>query len=245
MPQRARHLGAACEEPATPFEAPIFVLGLPRSGTSLVAGLLAQCGVWTGTTVPAGPENPRGFYEHVLLRDRVVKGILARAGFDPLGARRLPPVDRAIEVPGLAELVRGLLELDGYRHDRPWLYKDPKLTLLWPTFRTAFPGARWIVVRRDVQAVIRSCLQVPFLRQHSGDLRFWEGFVAAYQERLQHLLDSGVECHELQSEAVAAGKLDELERVLGALGLGQHPNPERLREFILPEAWHHGGSAAG
>ena len=44
-----------------PFSRPIFVVGLPRSGTSLVAGLLEEFGAWTGETVPGTGENPNGF----------------------------------------------------------------------------------------------------------------------------------------------------------------------------------------
>lgn len=103
---RRRGPEGALEPLNTHFERPIFVLGLPRSGTSLVAGLLGRCGVWTGTTVPGGPENRHGFYEHELLREKVVKQILSRAGFDPLGSEPLPPPGIVFQVPGLVEFIR-------------------------------------------------------------------------------------------------------------------------------------------
>ena len=34
------------------IDKPIFVLGLARSGTSLIAGALKTCGAWLGRTVP-------------------------------------------------------------------------------------------------------------------------------------------------------------------------------------------------
>ena len=73
------------------FDAPVFVTGLPRSGTSMVAGLLGLSGLWLGHTVPGGQENIRGFFENVILRERVQKEILRQGRFDPLGVQRLPP----------------------------------------------------------------------------------------------------------------------------------------------------------
>src|SRR4029434_5176976 len=73
------------------FDEPVFVTGLPRSGTSMVAGLLGVSGLWLGHTVPGGQENIRGFFENVILRERVQKEILHQGRFDPLGVRLLPP----------------------------------------------------------------------------------------------------------------------------------------------------------
>lgn len=42
----------------------VVVTGPGRSGTSMVAGLLAAHGVFFGTTKPADEHNPRGYYEH-------------------------------------------------------------------------------------------------------------------------------------------------------------------------------------
>lgn len=135
-----------------------------------------------------------------------------------------------------------MIELDGYTHDRPWLFKDPKLTLLWPTLAAAFPRARWVLTRRDEASVIRSCLRAPFLRQHSGEHAYWRGFVAAYLQRLEQLRGSGAECLEVHSERLAAGELDEFLGVLDTLGLAW--DDAALRAFVDPEAWHHRATPA-
>ena len=119
------------------FDRPIFVVGLPRSGTSLVAGCLQACGAWTGTTVPGTEANPKGFYEHAQIREGVVKRMLVQLQCDPLGVRKLTPVDLKVRVPELKSVIRQIVDADGYHHDRPWLYKGAKLTLLWPIFSRA------------------------------------------------------------------------------------------------------------
>lgn len=43
----------------------VIIIGSPRSGTSLVAGLLKRCGLYMEDTLRGrGPLNPKGFYEH-------------------------------------------------------------------------------------------------------------------------------------------------------------------------------------
>ena len=66
------------------FKKPILITGLPRSGTSLAAGILSLCGVWSGTTVTGTKDNIKGFYEHVGLREHVNKELLRRLKCDPL-----------------------------------------------------------------------------------------------------------------------------------------------------------------
>ena len=75
------------------FDSPIFVLGLPRSGTSLITGSLSICGAWIGSTFPGDANNPEGFFEHITIRENVTKNILKQLlGCDPLGVRKLPPI---------------------------------------------------------------------------------------------------------------------------------------------------------
>lgn len=47
----------------------VWVAGPSRSGTSLVAGLLAQHGVFFGTCRQPTPDNRKGFFENVYLKD--------------------------------------------------------------------------------------------------------------------------------------------------------------------------------
>ena len=75
------------------FHSPIFITGVPRSGTSMTAGILAELGVFTGATVPPGVSNPKGFFENVEIRESVLKGILKASHFCPLGVKSLPPED--------------------------------------------------------------------------------------------------------------------------------------------------------
>ncbi len=219
------------------FNKPIFVIGLPRSGTSMIAGSLGICGAWTGSTVPGGgPENPKGFFEHSSIREHVTKRILKDLGCDPLGVRKLPPIDLQIEVIGLADIIKSIIEKDGYRHDRPWLLKDAKLTLLWPIYRKAFPEATWLVVRRDEEGFINSCLRTSFMKHHSQDRNFWENLAKEYRFRLDTLKHSGANVLEISSPEIINGNFDQLKEFVFQLGLKY--KEDELKDFVSPAYWH-------
>lgn len=219
------------------WRSPIFVFGLPRSGTSMVAGALGVCGAWTGTTVPGvEPENPKGFFEHGVIREQVTKQILIQLGCDPLGVRKLPPVGFRGDVPGFAEMIRDIIEKDGYRHDRPWLYKDAKLCLVWSIFKTAFPDATWLLVRRDPEEVVQSCLNARFMRQHSDTPDFWRRYVEEYQRRIAALQQTDARILAVSSRDIIEGRLEVFKQVVSQLGLSY--NEADLKRFISPAYWH-------
>ena len=203
----------------------------------MIAGSLGICGAWTGSTVPGGgPENPKGFFEHSSIREHVTKKILKDLGCDPLGVRKLPPVDLQIEVFGLADTIKSIIEKDGYRQDRPWLLKDAKLTLLWPIFKKAFPDATWIVVRRDEEGFINSCLRTSFMKQHSQDCDFWKNYAEEYRVRIEALINSGAHVLEIFSPDVIKGNFGQFKEVVPRLGLTFRES--ELKEFISPDYWH-------
>lgn len=218
------------------FAQPVFVVGLPRSGTSMIAGSIAACGAWTGQTVPGGDVNPKGFYESIYLREKVNKRILEAAGADPLGISPLPDLFNLPNVNGLRQTAYDLLEHEGYTRDRPWMFKEPKLTLIWPVFAQAFPHAYWVVVRREKKHIIDSCLRTPFMVQHGTDRVFWEDWADAYIARLELLKTTVTQCWEIQADNVAQGDYSDLEPLISWLGLRW--NKAAVDQFVAPELWN-------
>ena len=185
----------------------------------MVAGLFDACGAWTGTTIPEDAANPRGYFEHAIIRERVTKQILSKLGHGPLGVVSLPPLELTMKVSGLSNIITDIIQRDGYDAASPWLYKDAKMSLIWPAFDKAFPEAQWIIVNRDADAVIDSCLQTPFMAQHSSDRSFWERFAAAYQQRLESLANTAHSVTSLQSEDILDGDYQSLAKALTKCGL--------------------------
>lgn len=118
---------------------PVVVLGMHRSGTSALAGLLSLSGVDFGDRlIPADPDvNAKGFWEHeemVAQHDRAF-AVLGMSWQDPRpmpagweDAPALQPIRAA-----LAELVRR-----DFGHVRAWGLKDPRLCRLLPLWGPVF-----------------------------------------------------------------------------------------------------------
>jgi hypothetical protein len=200
-------------------ERPLFVCGLPRSGTSMVMRLLAAQGLWLGQTIPGNADNPQGYYENRRLRDTHLKGILNALGVDPRGVMPLPRTEALPPCPDLAHRLITAIRDEGYDGTTPWAFKDPKLTLLWPMFARAFPGATWLIVRRTRADVLTSLASASFMRRHSTSTEFWQPFCAAYDDRLQTLAESGAQVLTADADAIARGDFTALEATCAALGL--------------------------
>jgi len=219
------------------FERPIFVLGAPRSGTSMVAGALGLCGAWLGQTVKGGTrENPKGYFEHEGLRDGVIKHHLRSLHCDPRGVRPLPEIGQVKPLPYLREMIRRLIYKEGYDGNTPWLFKDPKLTLVWPAWAVAFPQARWVIVRRAPDEIAYSCLKTDFMSRQSEDIAFWHKFIEAHLDRLALLKTSGVWWRELWAAPVINGDFTELRNLIEELRLQW--NESAVVQFIEPLFWH-------
>lgn len=130
-------------------EAPLLILGGHRSGTSLISGLLWHAGLHMGDLLPAGPDNPRGFFESVEVL-AAHEGLLAAQERDwTCPPHRLDP--RACDLSPLAAAVAGLSAAG-----QPWGVKDPRLLFLLPAWLEIVPAVRLIGVLRHPAAVAAS-----------------------------------------------------------------------------------------
>jgi hypothetical protein len=136
------------------------VTGAARSGTTLTTAVLAAHGA------RLGPVN--ALNEHTGVREGVLKPLLRAAGADPRGQHPLPSLNN---LPAAPDLRRDALAALGEANT----YKDAKLCLTWRCWDRAFPDARWIVVRRDREGIVGSCLRTPFMRAYdtADDWRLW------------------------------------------------------------------------
>jgi hypothetical protein len=222
-------------------ERPVLIVGLPRSGTSLVAGSLMHCGLWLGRTVGGNAHNSKGYFENAAIRERIVKPILRRLGADPLGVGVLPAIDASIDVPQLKGYVTRLLRDQGYDGLHRWGYKGNKLALIWRLWDRHFPEADWVVVERPVEEIVASCLRTPFMAHHSSDPAFWHDFVIRRSIRLSEIKQSHVRWQTIDASALAGAHTEELQRLLDRLGLVWN---DAVRDFIDPGLWGRGQKAS-
>jgi hypothetical protein len=193
---------------------PVSILGMHRSGTSMVALLLADCGLHLGPErdlMPPQPDNPAGFGENlrfVELNER----LLATLG----GSWDAPP-----------ELASGWLERDdvaalraeaeelvqAFAGCEPWGWKDPRSSITFPFWERAAGPLEVVVCLRDPLEVALSLQRRNGVALDSG-LALW----LQYNERIAATTtpDSRIVSHY---DAYFSSPPRELERVAAFLDL--------------------------
>lgn len=142
------------QEPlAQPPSGTFIVLGVPKGGTSVTAGILNHIGVAMGASLrPADDRNPRGFFEDLEI-NALNDEILAAAG----GSAWSLPTLHAVRAAGpsfadrLADLTRRRAETSPI-----WGWKHTPFTV--PLFLPFVDRPRFVLVSRDPVATARSAI---------------------------------------------------------------------------------------
>lgn len=220
---------------------PIIITGCARSGTSLTAGIIQLCGAYGGTLQGPHPENKRGMFENLDVRNTVIKPFLRKIGADPRVQDPLASPSRVLEqckdvgfVRSVENRVRTIFKNQGYESG-PWFIKEPKILSIWPLFHYAFPNARWIMIRRKAEDIIYACLQTSFMRAYNNT-KGWQKWVNIHEIRYQELIEFGVDYMDIWPQEIVSGKLGNIRHcVTDFLGLEWNEPP--VLEFITPALW--------
>ncbi len=151
----------------------IFITGAARSGTSLTTQILQKCGL------NLGPVNP--LFENLQAREGVVKPYLRGLGVDPLGQHPLPNLDKLKPAPQFREQITKAIG-----QKEPWGYKCAKAVLFWPLWVEHFPDASWVIVRREREDIIDSCMRTNFMSKFKTR-EDWGNWVDVHLERIEQM----------------------------------------------------------
>jgi tetratricopeptide (TPR) repeat protein len=183
---------------------PAFIIGFPRSGTTLVENMLASI-----PGVVALEERPTlAASEHYLREGGLAR--LAVAGLAEIEEQR-KSYWQAVSAAGID--ARGNLFVD----------KDPLKGLMLPLISRLFPGARIIVMRRDPRDVVLSCFRsnfalTPAAAEFTDIQRAARYYDAAMQAQEAFLTALPLARHELHYEALVADFDSETQRLCDFLG---------------------------
>ncbi len=119
------------------IESPIVVLGYPRSGTSLTAGLIHLHGAWAGICRAADGRNPKGFYENKEIN-------------------RILTSNKNVDVIKLKKKIEKIIISQGYTGGS-WVMKHavPK----WVSW-LGYPNVKFVCCFRDLDEIYESHLRV-------------------------------------------------------------------------------------
>ncbi len=138
--------------------APLIVLSSHRSGSSSVMGLLVGMGLQVGEVLPPQSDNPKGFYESVLIvnENRRILASMDRDWTCPPRALDQSAIDRGRLEGALDEVVSD--------RTRPWGFKDPRTIFTLEAWLSVLDSVRLLGVYRPAGSVARSLENArPFL----------------------------------------------------------------------------------
>jgi hypothetical protein len=166
---------------------PVSILGMHRSGTSMVALLLADCGLYLGherDLMPPAPDNPAGFGENVRFVELNEQLLAALGGrWDALpefSAGWLESNDVTVLRARAEQLVQSFAGFE------PWGWKDPRSSVTFPFWERIAGPLEVVVCIRDPLEVALS-LQ----RRNGVSLDFGLALWLAYNERIVATTSAG------------------------------------------------------
>jgi hypothetical protein len=218
---------------------PILITGAARSGTSLIAGVIHTCGAWCGVVRGPRKSNPKGMFENIEIINELIKPVLRRIGADPMGQKPLPVTSQFHGLDeGFFEIWRNrtleIIKSQGYE-DGPWFIKEPKMTLTWYIWHKAFPNATWIIVRRNPEDIVTSCIKTRFMLAYQTRPG-WMGWVTIHEKRFEEMHDAKLKIFQVWPQRAIDGDFTELQAVVNNLGLNWDLN--KITEFVSPSLWH-------
>ena len=150
-------MGALANRIAGHSDDVICVVGMHRSGTSLIAQILKHSGLYLGpehALLGSNIGNQDGHFEHtgfIELNDILLKHLGGSWDFPP----DLPSAwESAASLEPLRSRARELLQ--SFSGKSPWGWKDPRTSLLLPFWRSLIPNLRVVICVRSPLAVANS-----------------------------------------------------------------------------------------
>lgn len=217
----------------------VLVLGMHRSGTSAVAGVLTRLGLTAsrpGDTV-RGPWNPKGHYESqslMALDDRLLREMGRTWWYPPPGGSSYAEVAAGIRTsPRQARHV-----FHRAYPKRPWVWKDPRACLLLPFWRRAFSDrvAAIVVVRNPLD--VADSLARRNLTSTSFGVALWERYNRLLLEHAAGLPTLVTRFDDLIADPV--GWSQRAAEFLSRTGIAveHHHGAEGLGDAVDPELRH-------
>lgn len=210
----------------------LIVLGMHRSGTSVLARILNLMGLYLGPegiSTGANSENPKGFWERRdvrLLNDAILHSV--GCDWDRVAGLDLDKVPKDIQQAFDKVAGRLLLEMDAHR---PWFIKEPRLCMLLPLWLRHMEAPVIVNVYRDPVEVAASLHRRNGMPMEAG-LELWEYYVRSAAAASESLPAVSVLHSQLMMDPVAvASRLHEELVLLGVQGI-RHPTARELASFV-------------
>jgi len=195
---------------------PIVILAFPRTGSSMVAGVFREHGIFTGKCLGITPKIPTGAVENMGMKQ------ILKSDY-PLGIETIKDFK-----PGFRDKITSLMKAEGYI-DGPWMAKHA--AAYWKVWGEFSP--KYVTVERDFESVMSSNT----ISGMSG--KFGDELEDAYKVNLEAMKEVREKFGAplVKSDDVVSGDLSSLEVAFDYCGLDF--DPDKARAVIKPEHWHY------
>lgn len=191
------------------INSPIFVTGVERSGSSIVAKIMKDCGGFSGKITD--------MYENVLIKELIDK-YYDVTGADKRGQDPLPDINKLVILTNWKQKIEDILKEENYQGDCYWVLKGSRLCQTWPIWHYAFPDARWIIVRRRTGDIIESCLKTGYMTAYK-DREGWLEWIHKHEKLFVKMIETGLNCKQVWPERMAIGNYEQMKETVEWVGL--------------------------
>ncbi|NJL29309.1 MAG: hypothetical protein HC897_16195 [Thermoanaerobaculia bacterium] len=233
---------------------PIFVLGIDRSGTSLLSEVIGRWGASAGAAdllCRADDGNPQGYWEYKPMQD-FFSDLANSVGFSIWHPDFKRAVAAKADDPRLVQKARELAAEMGPAN-RPWFWKDTLLITNLPFVRRVFPDALYFITLRNPwdSAISYEKLRIP--ASLKGQIRLCHYTLHRWQhlmiEIFQELKDYRGKLL-VPFESLISAPAEQCVRVHGFLRRELGPSPddaqrlEAMVQTIDPRLWRNDSGVA-
>lgn len=222
------------------FDLPIFITGIERSGTTVIARIIESCGVYTGN-VSEMCENIRikemvdqYYLNSHIPTNSIFKMVQYKSSSKASLNSQYPLLNtKEICIPvNWKYTIKDQLEFEitKKQENRLWMYKSNRLCQMWPVWNYAFPNAKWIIVRRRTGDIIQSCLKIAYMNAFkdlqiqkaigvNNEKEGWAWWVHEHEKLFVEMIEAGLNCKVIWPERMVNGDYSQIFEMLEWLGL--------------------------
>jgi len=201
---------------------PILIAAPPRSGTTMLAGLLHKHGVWVGrarTTMYPGTNSDFGS------ENQDIKNVFQRA------AKKADYQNWTTPFPELGSCRFLKKEVEEFvPKDQRWLVKTSWCLIYWRFWRQAYPKARWLFPTRDTLKIVDSMNRHPGMRRHPDGEK--HQYIAHLLRNAGNVIASGAHYAYVDIERLADRDPETIEALFRFLKM--KPDYKIINEWIQP-----------
>lgn len=216
---------------------PIFITGIQRSGSTMIAKILQQSGVFCGEVNSTMEHYKIGY---------LIGEMCRKNNSDVKGQYPLPKFLPSTPIKFQTRLENCIKE-EGYEDGKNWFIKGHRLAQYWKVFHTIYPNAKWIIVRRRTPDVIESCLKTAYMNRFNDSTILksirkktveegWLWWIHKNESFLNGLIRSTSNYQVVWPERMAQGDYSQIQGLHKWLGIDY--NEKDIKKLIEPMMEH-------